>query len=146
MTRLIVGLVVMVGVLAMLVAVGFWWLGDGLARQFFAEDAVQVIAYEVSEMFESNPATTQQEIEARIRELHEASVINLEVDAAGRDVGPYGTAFRVEHRAEGGTAVTTVTSAGPDRAFGTEDDIRFTDKRETPAAPEAQDGEVEEVV
>ena len=90
---------------------------------FFAEDAVLVIALEASKIFQENPDTTDEDMDTMIKYLHESSVINLKIDQLGNAVVPFGTAFRVEHRIESDVAITTVTSGGPDREFGTDDDI-----------------------
>jgi hypothetical protein len=80
-------------------------------------------------MFHSDPSTPQGDIEQMIKSQHDASNINLEIDPNGRAVDPFGTAFRVQHRAEAQKSITTVVSAGPDRRFGTRDDIIFKHER-----------------
>lgn len=109
------------------------WAGRRRLLDFFASDAVQVIAYSVSELYRKNPAATAEDVEGRILSLHEASVINLKVDDRGNAVDPFGTAFRVIYERVGPLLVITVTSAGADRRFGTRDDISFTDR--TPEEP-----------
>jgi hypothetical protein len=126
--------VVVAVVLLVLAAGGVWFAVDYFERSrllFFTRDAVQVIALESSSvLFEDDPECPRDKVDELIKQLHEASVINLRIDATGKAVDPYGTAFRVEHEVEDGSATTTVTSAGPDRRFGTRDDIQYsyTDK------------------
>lgn len=66
-----------------------------------------------------------------IKSLHEASVINLKIDSIGKAVDPYGTAFRLENRISANKSITSVVSAGPDREFGTRDDISGNHERKT---------------
>jgi hypothetical protein len=123
-------------------AAGIWWFESRWLPVFFTEDAVQVIAYAASDMLHENPATTDDAIAQMILAQHEASNINLGVDETGRAVDLFGTVFRVEYEVRPDAAVTTVTSAGPDREFGTKDDISFAHKRqnEPSAAKEGNDG------
>jgi hypothetical protein len=134
-------IIAVVGVLAMLIAlaaIGLWWFETRSMPTFFTQDAVQVIAYAASDMFQRNPATTQDEIDLMIKFQHEASNINLKINPNGKAVDPFGTPFRVERHFQAGTALTTVTSAGPDRRFGTRDDIQFVHKREAMPPPATQ--------
>ena len=121
--------VCVVAILAALGSVGLWWFQKRLTPVFFTQDAVGVIAFEASDLFGKNPATTNDEIERKITFLHEASVINLKIDSNGKPVDPFGTPFQVENRISAGNAITTVVSAGPDREFGTRDDISGTHER-----------------
>lgn len=130
MRRNLVTLVSALGVLIALGAFGFWWFMTRELPLHFAKDAVQVIAYEASDMFQRDPDTTENDIQQKIKSLHRASVINLKIDASGKAVDPFGTAFRVDCSIQSGMSVTTVTSAGPDRQFGTEDDIQFVHETE----------------
>ena len=125
MRRVVRNVAIVLVVLAALAGAGIWWFETRVKRVFFARDAVQVIAYEASRMYGSGKNVARAELDAMIKRLHDASVINLAIDDKGRAVDPFGTAFRVEHEARAQTAVTTVTSAGPDRRFGTRDDIQF---------------------
>ena len=134
---IIISVLCVLAVLITLAAVGFWRSQARSLRVFFAQDAVQVLAYAASDMFENNPATTQDEIDRMIKSQHEASNINLRIDSNGKAIDPFGTAFRVEHQIQPGKSITTVTSAGPDHNFGTEDDITFTHETETKPQPTA---------
>ena len=87
-------------------------------------------------MFQDDPATSQGEIEQMIKSRHDASVINLKVDSDGKSVDPFGTALRVQHQIVNGKAITCVMSAGPDREFGTGDDIGFKHERERETKPQ----------
>ena len=124
-------IVIVAVVLIALAAAGLWWFQARSMPVFFAEDAVQVLASAASAMFHSNPATTQDEIDQMIKSQHDASNINLKIDPNGKAVDPFGTAFRVEHQIQSGKLITTVTSAGLDREFGTGDDISFQHERGT---------------
>ena len=114
-------------ILLPLTIIAVWWINRTI-KITHTQDAVQVIAYAASEMFENNPATTQDEIDRMINHHHEASNINLRIDPTGKAVDPFGTAFRIHFRIEESLLVTTVTSAGPDHRFGTEDDIQFVNE------------------
>lgn len=111
------------------------WCGKRWLDVAFARDAVQVIAYEVSDLYGENPGATAEEIDGVIRYLHNASVINLRIDPSGKAVDPFGTPFRAQHDQRTEASVTTVTSAGPDRRFGTGDDIRFVHEVVRDGAP-----------
>jgi len=113
-----------ISVLVMLIG-GVIFLSLRTLNSFMAHDAVQVIAYEVSDLYTDNPNTSQEDIEELIKWLHDASVINLKVNNEGKAVDPFGIPFRVEYEKKPDRSITTVTSAGPDQAFGTEDDIIF---------------------
>jgi hypothetical protein len=129
-------------VLIALAAAGIWWFESRWLPVFFTEDAVQVIAYAASDMLREDPSASGEAIDQMILEQHKASNIHLKVDATGRAVDLFGTAFRVEHEVQPDGTVTTVTSGGPDRRLGTGDDIAFSHKRpdEPSTAKEANDG------
>jgi hypothetical protein len=129
MKKIIIAFFCVLATLTALASVGLWWFKTKWLPVFSAEDAVQVIAYAVSDMFHENPATTQDEIDQMIKFQHDASNINLKIDPNGKVVDPFGTALRVEYQVQYGVSITTVTSAGPDREFGTKDDIQFVHKR-----------------
>ncbi len=116
-------------VLAGICAAGLW-LGNRTTKVFFAEDAVQVIAYGVGAMYRQNPATTEEDIALKIKFLNDASVINLRLADNDEAVDPFGIPFDVKHETQGSVSVTTVTSAGPDRRLGTADDIVFVHKED----------------
>lgn len=125
-----------------LAGTGVWWFQARTMPVFFAKDAVHVLAYAASEMFHDHPAATKGELDQMIKSQNESSNINLKMDGLGRAVFPFGTSFRTEHQTRSGMAITTVTSVGPDREFGTGDDIRFKQERETkPQSWAGSDGE-----
>ncbi len=129
MRKVIIAIVVVLTSLFAVAAVGLFWFEYRWLPTVFAKDAVQVIAYTASDMFQSNPATTHDDIQQMIKSQHEASNINLKTDPNGKAVDPFGSAFRVDHKIQSGMSVITVVSAGPDRQFGTEDDIQFIHKQ-----------------
>lgn len=118
-------LTIVMGVLALAGAAGYWYM-DRFRRMFFAEDAVRMIAYETRSLYERNPLATPQEVEDLILHLHKASVINLTVSPEGKPLDPFGTPFQVSKvgadRGERGPLIS-VRCAGPDRRFGTSDDL-----------------------
>jgi len=122
-------------VLLILFAAGAAWYANRSLKVFYTQDAVSVLAYEAGELYRANPATPIEQIEAMMKQLHEASVIHLRIDATGRAVDPFGTPFRVTHIAQGESTATTVTSAGPDGRFGTSDDITYTSTSVPPPPP-----------
>ena len=126
-TRRIVWVVGLLVVFTALV-LGIAWWADRYQRTFFAEDAVRVIAYEVSRLYRENQKVSQAQIDDEIKFLHTASVINLRLDPAGKAVDPFGTPFKVQHELRDSESVTIVASAGPDCRFETKDDICFTYK------------------
>jgi hypothetical protein len=106
-------------------AAGYWSM-DRFRRVFFAEDAVRVIACETRSLYEENPLATPNDVEELILHLHHASVINLTVSPEGKPLDPFGTPFQVSKAdADRGTRrlLISVRCAGPDRRFGTSDDI-----------------------
>lgn len=127
--KILISGVCVVAIVVALASVGLWWFQKRFTPAFSTQDAVEVIAFEASDLFGKNPATTNDEIEQKIKFLQEASVINLKIDSNGKPVDPYGTPFQVENRISSGNAITTVVSAGPDREFGTQDDISGTHER-----------------
>jgi hypothetical protein len=131
MKKIIISIACVLTVLIALATAGLWWFQSRFMPVVFAEDAVQVLGYAASDTFQSHPDTTQDEIDRMIKSQHETSNINLKIDPNGKAVDPFGTAFRVEHQIQPGKSITTVTSAGPDRDFGTGDDISFKHERET---------------
>ena len=124
--KILISVVCVVATVLVFAGVGLWWFQKRFTPVFFAQDAVEVIAFEASELFGKDPDTTDDEIEQKIKFLHEASVINLMIDSNGKAVDPFGTPFQVENRKSPGESITTVVSAGPDREFGTRDDISGT--------------------
>lgn len=129
-------IILIVCLLTVLIAIGLWWFRARFVPTAFTEDAVQVIGYEASRMFHSDPATSQDEIDQMIKSQHDASNINLGIDSNGKTIDLFGTAFRVQHQAGNRKSITTVVSAGPDREFGTADDVHFEHERETESEDE----------
>jgi hypothetical protein len=101
----------------------FFQVYYGDRRAGDAKDSVLVISSRVAELHAQGTAPTQTEIDESIRQLVTGSVINAGLDAQQRPIDPYGTPFRIRHRAEGTLHRVTATSAGPDRQFDTADDI-----------------------
>jgi len=66
-----------------------------LSRRAFTEDAVLVICNEVRGMLERTGDVNDTEIDARIRHLLDASVINIRLNRDGEPVDLYGNPFRV---------------------------------------------------
>ena len=89
----------------------------------FTKDAVLCISMGVSNIYLENPAATSADVEARLRLLHDASITHVVLDPAGKPVDLYGTPFQVRREVKGNQQTVTATSAGPDRRFGTGDDI-----------------------
>lgn len=121
--KILISVVCVVVAVIALGSVGLWWFQKRFTPVFFTQDAVEVIAFEASDLFGKDSGTTDDEIERKIKSLHEASVINLQIDSNGKAVDPFGTPFQVENQKSAGKSTTTVVSAGPDREFGTRDDI-----------------------
>ena len=137
MKKTIISIACVLAVLLAFAGTGLWWFQARYMPMVFAEDAVQVLTYAASDMFLRNPTATQDEIDDMINSQHEASNINLQIDANGKAVDPFGTPFRVEHLVLSSNSITTVTSAGPDREFGTADDITFKHERRMEPQPSA---------
>ncbi len=120
---------ILLAVLILLVVIGWWRFHESILL-FDAQDAVHVIACEADRLYANNPNVTQKDIDHMVWNLHKASVINLAIDSGGKAVDPFGTGFRIGHQDLPEKSRTTAMSAGPDRRFGTEDDIRFVYERE----------------
>ena len=116
---------IILGVILLLLLPAAWWV-RGASLVFMATDAVQVIAQEASELYRKNPVVTREDLDQRILVLHKAGVINLKLDEAGKPIDPFGSPFQIRNVRLGSVSETTVISAGPDRQFGTSDDIRYT--------------------
>jgi hypothetical protein len=102
------------------------WMLHGWNREFQARDAVLVIPREVERLFEEDPAATPDDVDRAILRLARASVIHAAGGADGGPVDPWGTPFRIGREIAGAERITTAASAGPDRRFGTEDDLAET--------------------
>jgi hypothetical protein len=93
------------------------------SRSATSEDAL-VLSMTLRKFFRENPQAKPEAIEAFMLQSASAAGCDLRVDPAGRPVDWFGTPFRVERERIGMEWVVTVTSAGPDRVFGTPDDIQ----------------------
>ena len=93
------------------------------AMRLAAEDAVMMVSGEVAMLYRRESAPTPVAIDAAICQLHNAGVTGVALATAGKPVDLYGTPFRVSHAVAGMRHIVTATSAGPDRVFGTSDDI-----------------------
>jgi hypothetical protein len=96
----------------------------------FVSDALQTGAYEIQRQLGEKPGgMTADEIEAIFIRHHEASVSPVWLDEDGRPVDAWGTHFRVAYGKNGSGVWVRCESAGPDRKFGTTDDLSY-DTRE----------------
>lgn len=129
MKKLLISAVCVVAAFVALGSIGLWWFQKKSLPVSFTQQAVGVIANEAGNLLEQNPGATDDEIARLIKSLHEASVINLEIDSNGKAVDPFGKAFRVTNQTSASKSIVTVVSAGPDREFGTRDDISGTHER-----------------
>lgn len=91
----------------------------------FTEDAVQVISYEVHDMLKKNREVNDIDINARIKYLLDASVVNIRLDKDGKPVDEYGNPFQVTYEITQDKITVTCVSLGPDGEEGTPDDIVF---------------------
>jgi len=118
---------IIVGSIAALTAlVGLSMVGIRKAQEesllHSTKDALRMIAGSVANEIRAGRHPSPAEIEKLARVLIDGRVINASFDSNGKPADLYGTAFRVTAN---GSAVTA-SSAGPDRVFGTEDDIEIT--------------------
>jgi hypothetical protein len=97
-------------------------VGDALYSDMRVRDAVFTVSGVLSREYGPRSIMpTQSEVDAVVRRLHDASVSPVWFTEDGRPVDAWGTPFRaVPHGADG----VSCESAGPDRVFGTSDDIR----------------------
>ena len=84
--------------------------------------AVEAISRGVAAEVRAGRSPSPTEIEDNIRKLVDAGAIAASFDRNGRSTDVYGTPFRVTIHGR----LVTASSAGPDRSFGTADDIDFT--------------------
>ena len=113
-----------VSLLLLCIATGVLYLQREL-QLAFTEDAVHVISYEVHDMLKKNREVNDIDINARIKYLLDASVINICLDKDGKPVDEYGNPFRVTYEITQDKITVTCVSLGPDREEGTPDDIVF---------------------
>jgi hypothetical protein len=92
----------------------------------FVSDAVQRIAYAVSELLREDPDPTDQELREAIVVLDEASVCHVWYGAGGQIADVWGTPLVITFERGSRDGPVTCKSAGPDRLMGTADDISFT--------------------
>jgi len=95
-------------------------------------DAVCVISGAVAELHQKGRPPKPEDVEDAIRSLIRASVILGKIGPDQKPLDPYGTPYRVNYGRDGSTRKVTVTSAGPDRAFGTADDLAHDTAWEQP--------------
>ncbi len=121
----IIGVSVVLFTLAGLAIVGIRQaMNDALRRS--TDDAVQVIAGNVLQLYESGRSPTPSEVDQAIKSLINASVISTSFAPGGKPADSYGTPLRVTHAADGHRHFVTVSSAGADLVFDTSDDISST--------------------
>jgi hypothetical protein len=118
LTVIIVGSIAALASIAGLVIIGIRRARDASLRQS-THDAVQVISRGVAAEIRAGRSPSWTEIEGNIRKLIDAGVINASFDRDGQPADVYGTPFRVSLSG----SLLTASSAGPDRIFGTDDDI-----------------------
>ncbi len=95
-----------------------------------AQDAVQVISYDVRDLYLRSPGATEADIEQVILGLGRGGVIDVKKDREGRPTDPWGTRYRVRHSVDGTEGRVTVTSAGWDGTFGNRNDLEFDHRYE----------------
>ncbi len=95
-------------------------------------DAVCVISGAVAELHQKGRPPRPEDVEDAVRSLIRAGVILGKIGPDQRPLDPYGTPYRVSTGREGSTRKVTVTSAGPDRVFGTADDLAHETAWEQP--------------
>lgn len=104
----------------------------GVTQSFQTNDAVCVISGSVAELYQKGRPPKPEDVEEAIRTLIRGSVIAGKIGADQKPLDPYGTPYRLTYAREGSTRKVTVTSAGPDRTFGTADDIAHDTAWEEP--------------
>jgi hypothetical protein len=123
-TRQLIGAAVAVALLTSgyLVVTAFNRMRD----ESFVRDALLMGAEVIqSKLRESQGELTQQEMEQVFTNHHDASVSPIWFDAARRPVDAWGTHFRITYDSSHPAAWVLCESAGPDRVFGTEDDLSY---------------------
>jgi hypothetical protein len=98
----------------------------------FTYDAVLCISGWVSGLYLDNPEPSAKQVEDCIIALNTASITHVMLDGNGKPLDLYGTPFRIRREARGNRQTVIATSAGPDRRFDTEDDLRAETTTELP--------------
>jgi hypothetical protein len=122
--RIVIVVVVVVSITALSTVA--WLIKVGITDAIetaTTKDAVLMVSSRLALLYRKNPAPTAAEIEDAILDLSLAGVRGVLRDRRGRPVDLYDTSFRVSHTLGGNRHEITVTSAGPDRLFGTPDDL-----------------------
>jgi hypothetical protein len=92
----------------------------------FVRDALQTAAYAIhAQLRDHRNGLDPEAIQQVFVHHHRASVSPIWFDNAGNPVDAWGTPFRVSHDQAQPVAWVLCESAGPDREFGTADDLRF---------------------
>jgi hypothetical protein len=121
--------VVLAGALAGAFA-GIYYLFHRVMDMHFVRDALQTAAMEILQEFQDQLGRVSPE---RIRQVfiinHQSSTSEIWFDAAGNPVDAWGTSFRVTHDQGNPVAWVLCESAGPDREFGTRDDLFYKAER-----------------
>ncbi len=96
------------------------------SNRSFVQDALQTAAYEFQKRLAENPEGLSSEaIKQVFITHHNASVSPIWFDDLGNPVDAWGTPFRVSYDQARPVAWVLCESAGPDRSFGTSDDLSF---------------------
>lgn len=105
------------------------------ARAAQTQDSVQMVARSVNRLYLANPSPSAEDLNRCIFELQRGGVTSVTVGPDGRPADPYRTPFRIRHEVKGKQSITTVISAGADREFDTQDDVRYVEASDLPAKP-----------
>lgn len=122
-----------IAIVAPLAFVGRWYRHE--ARLADTKDMVKVAAVAVHAVYLKNPNPSQDELKRALFALKSESATNLQVGPDGRPADSYRTSLRIHHEVKGKQAITTVTSAGADRSFDTDDDVREVVTSDLPGKP-----------
>lgn len=124
----------MVGLPLVLVALAGWGVAAfrRATDRAFTHDAVLCASMRVSRLYLENPTPSEKDIEDCLVELKTASITHVRMDRNGKPVDLYGTPFRLRRELREGEQTVSATSAGPDRRFDTEDDVRAVTTTEFP--------------
>jgi hypothetical protein len=119
-TGILIGLGILIPIVALLVL-----FVRRQAEKAFAYDSVMVASGMISELYKSNPAPTQKEIDDVLVAIHDGSISHVMLDKDRKPMDLWGTPFRIRHEVKDRERTVLVSSAGPDRRFDTGDDITF---------------------
>jgi hypothetical protein len=120
LTVLIVGSIAALASLAGLSIIGIRRAAEA-SVQASTYDAVRVISRGVAAEVRAGRSPSPTEIEDNIRKLKDARAIQPSFDRNGMPADVYGTPYRISVNG----SVPTASSAGPDRIFGTADDVEY---------------------